>query len=93
MDIQKAIEWQRAFKKTYNGIPEEVNEACNKAIEALRKRAPMKVKEMKYEPLLKAGWHYECPSCGSAVGENDNAIEVTQEDDFCPSCGQKLDWN
>lgn len=36
MTIQEAIEWQEAFKRTYNGIPEEVNEACDFVISALK---------------------------------------------------------
>lgn len=35
MDIEKVIEWQKAFKKTYKGMPKEVDEACDFAIAAL----------------------------------------------------------
>ena len=35
MDIEKAIEWQKAFKKTYNGMPQEVVYACDFTIAAL----------------------------------------------------------
>lgn len=39
MDIEKAIKWQEAFKKTYKGNPmeKEAFEACDMAIEALNK--------------------------------------------------------
>ena len=40
MDIEKEIEWQEAFKKTYNnspnGIAKEAFEACDMAIKALK---------------------------------------------------------
>ena len=40
MNIEKAIEWQEAFKKTYKNSPDkivkEVSEACDMAIEALK---------------------------------------------------------
>lgn len=35
MDIETAIEWQKAFKKTYNGMPQEVDEVCDFMISAL----------------------------------------------------------
>lgn len=35
MEIQQAIEWQKAFKRTYNGQPKEVDEACDLTIKAL----------------------------------------------------------
>lgn len=38
MDIQKAIEWQEAFKRTYKGNPmeKEAFAACDMAIKALK---------------------------------------------------------
>ena len=39
MDIQKAIEWQKAFKKTYNGMPKEADEVCDFTISALEELA------------------------------------------------------
>lgn len=35
MTEQEAIRWQEAFRKTYNGMPKEANEACDMAIAAL----------------------------------------------------------
>ena len=35
MTEQEAIEWQEAFKRTYNHTPKEVDEACDMAIKAL----------------------------------------------------------
>ena len=60
--------------------------------EALAKQKPMKPVPLKYEPLILHGWEYGCPTCEKAVGFNKYAVEYTDEDPFCPSCGQKLDW-
>lgn len=38
MTIEQAIGWQKAFKKTYNGMPSEVNEAIDMAITALQEQ-------------------------------------------------------
>ena len=62
------------------------------AIKALEKQIPKKVKKTNYKPFLKDGWKHECPTCGSAVGINSNAYDYTQEDEYCASCCQKLDW-
>jgi rRNA maturation endonuclease Nob1 len=68
-------------------------EAKKLAIFALKKKIAKKPKKMTH-PLLKVdGWEYECLACGCAVGENKNAEDYTQKDDYCPSCGQKLNWN
>lgn len=40
MDVNKAIEWQEAFKRTYKNSPSEISkevfEACDVAIKALK---------------------------------------------------------
>jgi rubrerythrin len=59
---------------------------------ALEKQIPKEPIKLTYEPLIKHGWVYGCPKCGSAVGQNNYAVDYTQEDDFCPSCGQRLKW-
>ena len=59
-------------------------------MEKLNQRKPIK---LSYEPLIQAGWYWGCPSCGNAVGINQYGRECTQEDPFCPSCGQKIDWS
>lgn len=42
MTEQKAIEWQKAFKRTYKSTPAEVDEVCDMAISALEKQIPKK---------------------------------------------------
>lgn len=53
MTEQEAIEWQKAFRKTYNGTPAEADEACDMAISALEEiqqyRALGTVKELNYK--------------------------------------------
>lgn len=69
-------------------------EAYGMAILALEKQIPKKIKPMHYKLLLDSGWRFACPSCGCAVGENVNdTAEVTQQDDYCATCGQRLDWS
>lgn len=81
MDIQEAIEWQKAFKKTYKVMPKEVDEACNMAIEALEKKRREKVTD---EKTRKCIGYYQCPSCGGLLTTNQG---------FCEYCGQALDWS
>lgn len=38
MTIEQAIEWQKAFRRTYNGVPAEVDEAVDMAITALQEQ-------------------------------------------------------
>lgn len=71
----------------------EIDFDFDRAIKSLEKQIPKKPKKLEYEPLIKAGWEFECPKCESAVGENRYDIDLTQEDDYCPTCGQKLDWS
>lgn len=79
---------------------EILSDKTNKLIEAkilaafaLKKELPQKPRKITRPILISDGWEYECPACGCAVGENKNAEGYTQKDDYCPSCGQKLDWN
>ena len=59
---------------------------------ALEKQIPKEPKKLTYQPLLHAGWKWECPCCGLAVGENKYHDEVTDKDKYCCSCGQALLW-
>lgn len=83
MNEQQAIEWQKAFKKTYRGYPEEVNEACEMAVSALEKQIPKKavlcMNEIsgmfvdyadghgEYKTQMNNWWR--CPCCNSVVGQ------------------------
>ena len=67
-------------------------ETLELALEALENQIAKKPKKLSYEPLIKHGWKYECPECGKAIGLNSVGFDFTDEDPFCPSCGQKIDW-
>ena len=63
-------------------------EACKMGIQALEKRIPKKVKK-EFATVGGCITCFEttvCPSCG----EN---FEETGYYDFCPDCGQALDWS
>lgn len=88
MTEQEAIKWQESFKKTYNGFPPEVNEACDMAIKALEKQVPKKPKEkfVEVEIYNSGGFTRKearkfCPVCKAGLSH----------EHFCYGCGQKLD--
>mgnify|MGYP006906607746 CR=1 FL=1 len=77
MNIQEAIGWQEAFKRTYKGVPKEVDTACDMAIIALEKQDSEKPYVNKY--------YYFCPCCGTRRS-------IKQKHQYCHECGKKLDW-
>lgn len=58
----------------------------------LEKQIPKKVQKLESKILIADGWQYKCPKCKCAVGINQHAEEQTQEDEYCPTCGQALKW-
>ena len=56
------------------------------------KDTPMKPYRLDYKLLTDVGWEFGCPNCKCAIGENKNAVDYTQENEFCPNCGQRLLW-
>ena len=66
-------------------------EAIKKALE---KQIPKKPQKMTSTILIGAGWKYKCPNCELGIGENEHDLDLafTQNESYCPSCGQKLDW-
>ena len=63
------------------------------AIEALEKQIPKKPTKLTHKILIDAGWIYACPNCEAACGENKYHPEVTDDEMYCPSCGQAIDWS
>ena len=61
---------------------------------ALEKQIPKKPQKMTSTILIGAGWKYKCPNCELGIGENEHDLDLafTQNESYCPSCGQKLDW-
>lgn len=82
------------LKGGFDDLESDGGKAILLAISALEKQIAKKPKKMEYKPLVDFGWEYACPSCGCAVGKNQHDDgEFTDKDDFCASCGQKLDWS
>lgn len=61
--------------------------------ELVDKATPKKPNKLTYKLLLDEGWKYECPTCKCAIGINDNASDYMNEDSFCPTCSQAIDWS
>lgn len=61
--------------------------------ELVDKAIPKKPIKLTYKLLLDDGWSYECPRCKCAIGINTKAIDYTQEEGYCPTCGQAIDWS
>jgi len=57
-----------------------------------KKQIPQNPITLKYQPLIDYGWEHSCPTCNCAAGINSHGYDFTQEDNYCPNCGQKLDW-
>lgn len=77
MNIREAIEWQEAFKRTYKGMPKEVDVACDMAIIALEKQDAEK-------PIYNS-LYYLCPCCGERRS-------MRQKHKYCQECGKKFYW-
>lgn len=90
-NINKAIEWQKAFKKTYNGTPEEVNEMCDLAISALEKQIPKEpLRSVPYGPVDEYEESFLCPNCKHLVGYYKDEMDAPTIMQYCTWCGQKL---
>lgn len=61
--------------------------------ELIERTTPKKPRKLTYDLLIKEGWVYECPNCGSACGENKYHAEVTTNENYCPNCGHAIDWS
>lgn len=73
-----------------------MEEALNKAIKALEKQIPKKVKKFPsftIHPYPRFIYIDMCPNCDHVVEQyEDNHIYPRTRNDFCNRCGQKLDW-
>ena len=89
-----AIEYliRNGFKleEDYNNFARQV---VRISVEDLEKQIAKKPILLTYLPLIQSGWKYACPSCKLAVGVNSYSFDYTDEDEYCPSCGQKLNWD
>ena len=64
------------------------------SIKALEKQIAKEPQKQTYKLLLEDGWEYACPSCKCAVGANKkDTLGLTQDEEYCSCCGQKLLWD
>lgn len=97
MTVQEAIQLMKSRVETATelmgkGIDGKAYEDMEMAIECMEKQIPKKVQKLESKILIADGWQYQCPKCKCAVGINQHAEEQTQEDEYCPTCGQALKW-
>lgn len=87
MTEQEAIE-KLNFRKMLRMHGEDMNEEFDIAIKALEKQIPKKVVENR--------WIYTRCDCGHEFsihhGDGYYSIPYKQKTNYCPNCGQKLDW-
>ena len=102
MDIQKAIEWQNAFKRTYKGnlMEKEVCEACDIAIDALENHIIKKPTKREVGGEILKRIIYHCPNCNKRLydcafknGELDHVSPGSRKGKRCEKCDCKLDWS
>ena len=91
--LDKVLEiatYGEVMNETYNSL---FHSNVKKIQELVDKATPKKPIKLTYKLSLDDGWNYECPRCECAVGINTKAIDYTQEEGFCQTCGQALDWS
>lgn len=103
MTVNEAQMWQESFKKTYNGFPPEVTEACNMAVAALEKQIPMK-------PQIHYGTYahlttgkdrvmsFHCPKCGRFIiglyeGDKERSGGIHPDLNGCSACLWAIDFS
>lgn len=73
----------------------ELNDLYDYIKQALERNEPMKVliKEARFGPFaMPFQYDFCCPSCKKVVGVGTSVREPVIWD-YCPDCGQKLDWS
>ena len=88
MTIEEALEWFKNDLK--DGKCSEDCPDCNareKAIEALEKQIPKKIRKEHYY----FGTLYVCPECRMSFGARDVALDKRYKG--CPYCLQAIDWS
>lgn len=75
----------------YKPSQDEMSNSMEDFKELVKKQTPKKILEVSKEEYELSGYKHCCPICGQLVGTitKDGNIEP---DDYCCSCGQKLDW-
>ena len=91
MNEQEAIKYLELAFDNSDGedLSDLYKDMCRKSIEALEKQIPKK-------PIQPFGTHsYKCPVCYLFVAHevSDNCDLENEMAEWCPYCGQKLDWS
>ena len=81
-----AISFSNPKGTPLNTTKEEISKAMKMAIQALEKQIPKKV-QLRHIRKFDGFDDGECPTCGNSVSRDCDGT-----DNFCPDCGQKLDW-
>jgi predicted RNA-binding Zn-ribbon protein involved in translation (DUF1610 family) len=73
-------------------------EHYNNIVNAIEKQIPKKPRLLSYGLLIDSGWRHECPNCKCAIGKNEYLEFAYGEylepyEDYCPQCGQAIDWS
>ncbi|MFR5876338.1 MAG: hypothetical protein ACLUFN_07600 [Eubacterium sp.] len=95
MTNERAIEILNPEHREHYPSIEPVNEACRMGMEALEYRIPKKPTTDIINRGIDISGEYDidsnyiCPNCKSVVGVFENEEHWY---DFCPNCGQALDW-
>lgn len=98
MTEQEAIKWQEAFRKTYNGMPKEADEACNMAIASIEEvqqyRALGTVDECReaFEQLKIAKEAIRKLLCSEYGSSCQFCIQDENEDAMCRKVGGSGSW-
>ena len=78
--------------KNDNNSLEDKKNAIDMAIAALEKQIPKKPYIQQVEIDCYEHDCMECPSCDSFLGYATDCKEEHYQDNYCPHCGQRIDW-
>lgn len=86
MTYKEAIDYFKR-RKTQYGLADNVQQAENCAIEALKKQTPKKALDMTFSWAV-------CPVCGGSIYlESIKEYMLDGVNTYCEHCGQKIDWS
>lgn len=91
----KRNRYQKALKRMRQDYLNNQNSDCDVLEELVEKATPKKVIKLKKEQY---GYTHQCPICEQLVGtivmsRNNEFSPYIEENDYCCSCGQALDWS
>lgn len=80
------------------GENEPINDDCKKTATAIEKAIEAIAKQIPQKPKIKdkdfVSYSYDCPCCeGYLVSVIADELCVGAKYEYCPKCGQKLDWS